>query len=92
MDRINYIIKIETGDDIRFIDYNDDFETFEKELPKLTEKTLIDDRYKYNGKVSINYWINVNDKYSFKETKKLKKKYRMIDIIERNRKYKNIDY
>lgn len=92
MDRINYIIKIETGDNIRFIDYNDDFETFEKELPKLTEKTLIDDRYKYNGKVSINYWINVNDKYSFKETKKLKKKYRMIDIIERNRKYKNIDY
>ena len=92
MNRINYIIKIETGDDIKFIDYNDDFEKFEKELPKLTEKTLINDRYKYDGKVSINYFINIDDKYSFKETLKLKKKYRMIDIIERNRKYKNINY
>lgn len=80
----NYIIKVETDEDIKFIDFNDDFEEFERNLPKYIEKYLINERHFYK-KVSVNYFIKINDKYDFKETLKLKKKYRMINIIENNK-------
>jgi|DEB0MinimDraft_6_1074348.scaffolds.fasta_scaffold43395_2 hypothetical protein len=76
MSKKNYIIKIETDNNIKFIDFNDDFEDFEKNLPIIQEKYRINERHLYD-KVDINYFVKVNDLYDFKETLKLKKKYRV---------------